>query len=259
MPRPLITPESAGRVTGVVRVAPDPRLAAIVEQHWIVGWDFRGAEPVVQEVLPDPCVNLAVEPEGVLLHGVTSGRSTHLLAGAGTAVGTKFRPGGFSGLIDGDVQALTDRVVRPVEVFGPAGAELERSLAAAARTEDLIALVTEFLLARLPPPDPARTLVANVVAAMRDAPLGARVADIAAQFAITQRTLQRLFTRHVGATPKQVLQRFRHQRAVDVLDAEPPNLARVAAELGYFDQSHFVQDFRVATGRPPSRHLAPRA
>ncbi len=91
---------------------------------------------------------------------------------------------------------------------------------------------------------------------MRDAPPGTRVADVAKRFAMSQRTLQRLFTRHVGASPKQVLQRFRHQHAVDLLDAEPPSLARVAADLGYFDQSHFVQDFRVATGRAPSHHLA---
>ena len=256
MPRPLATPESAVRVTGVAYVAPHPGLAAIVERHWIVAWDHRGIEPVVQEVLPDPCVNLAVEPDGVLLHGVTKGRSAHVLAGAGSVVGTKFTPGGFSGLVEGDVQALTDRVVRPGEVFGPAGDALERSLAEAERTQDLIALITEFLLARRPPADPGRALVADVVAATRDAPPGNRVADVAKGFAMSQRTLQRLFTRHVGASPKQVLQRFRHQHAVDLLDAEPPSLARVAAELGYFDQSHFVQDFRVATGRAPSHHLA---
>ena len=129
MPRPLATPESAVRITGVAYVAPDPGLAAIVEQHWIVAWDHRGIEPVVQEVLPDPCVNLAVEPAGVLLYGVTKGRSTHVLADAGSVVGTKFTPGGFSGLVEGDVQALTDRVVRAGEVFGPAGDALERSLA----------------------------------------------------------------------------------------------------------------------------------
>src|SRR5919206_1167974 len=95
--RPLITPESAGRLAGMVRVAPAPDLADVVQQHWIVAWDYRGRPPVVREVLPDPCVNLAVEPAGVLLYGVTSGPSRHVLADAGAAVGTKFRPGGFSG------------------------------------------------------------------------------------------------------------------------------------------------------------------
>ena len=88
---------------------------------------------------------------------------------------------------------------------------------------------------------------------MRAAPPGTGVRAVAAQHAVAPRTLQRLFAAHVGATPKQVLQRFRHQDATDRLTGdEPSGLARLAAELGYFDQAHFVQDFRAATGRLPS-------
>lgn len=52
-----------------------------------------------------------------------------------------------------------------------------------------------------------------------------------------------------------MLKRFRHQDAADALAEEIPSLARVAAELGYFDQSHFAADFRAATGRAPSQHV----
>lgn len=239
----------------MVRVAPAPDLADIVEQHWVVAWDHRDRPPVTQEVLPDPCVNLAIEPAGVLLHGVTSGRSTHVLAGAGTVVGTKFRPGGFSGFGCGPVRALNDRVLTPAEAFGPGGARLERALTAAATTSALIDEVSAFLRARRPPLDPQRALVGEIVEAMRAAPPGTRVTEIAVRFAIAPRTLQRLFATHVGAAPKQVLQRFRHQHATDRLSADsrpPRGLARLAAELGYFDQAHFAQDFRAATGRLPS-------
>ncbi len=107
--------------------------------------------------------------------------------------------------------------------------------------------------ARRPPPDPQRAFVAEIVEAMRAAPPGTRVAEVASRFAVVPRTLQRLFAVHVGATPKQVLQRFRLQRATDQLAADDAaQLARLAADLGSFDQAHFVQDFRAATGRTPS-------
>lgn len=70
----------------------------------MVAWDHRDRRPVVQEVLPDPCVNLAIEPAGVLLHGVKSRPSFHELAGTGVVVGTKFRPGGFSGFVPGPAE-----------------------------------------------------------------------------------------------------------------------------------------------------------
>jgi AraC-like DNA-binding protein len=252
-PRPLITPRSAPRIAGMVRIAPAPDLADVVEQHWVVAWDHRGLEPVVQEVLPDPCVNLAVEPAGVLVYGVTRRTSRHVLAGAGAVLGTKFRPGGFSGFADGPVRALNDRVIGAADVFGADGEGLERALAEAATTTRMVEVVTAFLRARRPPADPQRALVRAVVEAMREAPPGTSVADVAGDFAVAPRTLQRMFARHVGASPKRVLQRFRHQDAADRLAApEPGGLARLAAELGYFDQAHFTQDFRRATGRVPS-------
>jgi AraC-like DNA-binding protein len=251
---PLITPRSAERLAGMVRVAPAPDLADVVEQHWIVSWDRRGAPAVTSEVLPDPCVNLAVEPAGVLLYGVTSRTSRHVLEGAGAVVGTKFRPGGFSGYLPGPVRALNDRVLPVAEAFGADGERLVRELGAASTTRELVELVTAFLRARRPPPDPQRALVREVVEAMRAAPPGTSVAEVAASAALTPRTLQRLFAAHVGATPKRVLQRFRLQDAADRLASgdRPQPLARLAAELGYFDQAHFTQDFRAATGRLPS-------
>jgi AraC-like DNA-binding protein len=254
MPRkPLITPRSAPRIAGMVRIAPAEDLADVVEQHWLVAWDHRGSEPVVQQVLPDPCVNLAIEPAGVLLHGVGSRVSTHVLAGAGSVVGTKFRPGGFSGFVAGPVRALNDRVLDAGEAFGADGVALREALARAATSAELVELVTAFLRARRPPADPQRALVGTIVEAMRAAPPGTTVADVARAFAMTPRTLQRLFATHVGAAPKRVLQRFRHQDAADRLaEPAPGGLARLAAELGYFDQAHFAQDFRAATGRRPS-------
>jgi AraC-like DNA-binding protein len=60
---------------------------------------------------------------------------------------------------------------------------------------------------------------------MRSATPGTRVGDVAASFALTPRTLQRIFARHVGASPKQVLQRLRRQRAVDqISEGSAPRL-----------------------------------
>jgi AraC-like DNA-binding protein len=250
--RRLITPRSAAALTGMTRIVPVEDLRDIVEQHWVVAWDHRDRPPVVREVLSDPCVNLAVEPAGVLVYGVRSAPSAHALEGRGMVVGTKFRAGGFSGFLPGPVRALNDRVLPVAEAFGEAGARLTRELDGARTIEEMIELVTCFIRERRPPPEARRTLVGEIVEAMRAAPPGTRVAEIATRFALTPRTLQRLFADHVGATPKQALQRFRHQRATDELSEAPTGLARLAADLGYFDQSHFVRDFRVATGRLPS-------
>jgi AraC-like DNA-binding protein len=237
----------------MARVAPQEDLTDVVEQHWIVSWDQSGRPALRHEVLPDPSINLVVEPDGRLLYGVGSGRSVHELTGRGMVVGTKFRPGGFSGFRPGSVSELTGRVMTLPDAFGPAGGQLDDELAAAADIATIVTAVSEFLRRHRPAPDPQRTLVMEVLEAMRSTPPGTPVGDVAAAFAITPRTLQRIFARHVGASPKQVLQRLRRQRAVDQLsEGGAPDLARLAAELGYFDQAHLAQDFRTTLRRSPS-------
>lgn len=253
MPNEIVTPRSAARVTGMVRIAPDPAVADLVEQHWIVAWDHRDGPPARREVLPDPCVNLAVEPAGRLLYGVGAARTVRLLADDGMVIGTKFRPGRFSGFLPGPASDLTGRVLTLPDAFGADGEELDATLAAAPDIPASIAAVTRFIRLHRPPPDAQRQLVTEIVEAMRAAPPATTVNRMARDFSLSPRTLQRLFARHVGAAPKHVLQRFRRQRAVDRL-SEPggPSLARIAAELGYSDQSHLTRDFRATLGRGPS-------
>lgn len=248
----IITPCSAARVTGMVRIAPDPSIADLVEQHWIVTWDRRGQAPLSREVLPDPSVNLTIEPGGGLLYGVGLGHGVRVLEGRGMVIGTKFRPGGFSGFLPGPVSDLTGRVLRLPEAFGGAGAELDAALLAVPDVAAAIDAVTDLLVRRRPAPDPGRALAMEIASAMRVAGPGTNVAGLARAFAVSPRTMQRLFARHVGATPKEVLQRHRRQHAVDLIGDPGLSLARIAAELGYADQSHLTRDFRTTLGRGPA-------
>jgi AraC-like DNA-binding protein len=242
----------------MARLAPDPRIVDLVEHHWIVSWDQPGEGPARREVLPDPCVNLVVEPAGRLLYGIGAGHGIRVLEERGTAIGTKFRPGGFSGLLPGPMSALNGRVLSLPEAFGAAGEDLDEALAGASDIPPVIAVVTSFLRAHRPARNEGRRLALEVAEAMRVIRPGISVNRLADEFGVSPRTLQRLFATHVGATPKQVLQRFRRQQAVDLL-SEPgrPSPARIAAELGYSDQSRLTRDLRATLGpgacSPPPR------
>jgi hypothetical protein len=174
MSPPPVTPESASRVAGVIRVAPQTDLADVVEQHWIVYWDRRGLPALRHEVLPDPAINLAVEPSGALLYGLGSGYSVHELQGCGMVVGTKFRPGGFSGFRPGPVSAFGGRVLTMSDAFGAAGVHLDAALAAASDVSAIIAAVSAFLRAHRPPPDTQQALVMKILDTMRAARPGTR-------------------------------------------------------------------------------------
>ena len=138
-------------------------------------------------------------------------------------------------------------------LWGPAAGGLAREMAALPHVEQLIAAAEGFLRARWPAGGPAgrarradrrrRCCTTGRSPASRTSPAGS---------ACGSRTLQRLFARYVGVSPKWVLRRYRlHEAAAALAREQDRPWAEVAAELGYFDQSHFIRDFTAAIGLTP--------
>jgi AraC-like DNA-binding protein len=83
------------------------------------------------------------------------------------------------------------------------------------------------------------------------------VAQVEERHGVSDRTLQRWFARYVGVGPKWVLARYRLHDVVTELDqGHAGPLADVAARHGWYDQSHFVRDFRSLTGVTPGEYAA---
>src|SRR5262249_30129054 len=82
-----------------------------------------------------------------------------------------------------------------------------------------------------------------------------RVEQLAREFHISVRGLQRLFSEYVGVSPKWVIQRSRLLEAVARGTAGTNvNWASLAADLGYADQAHLIRDFKRLVGRSPGNY-----
>jgi AraC-like DNA-binding protein len=243
------------RAFELTRWRPAEDLAEYVERHWVVRWSLRPGRSFTQALLPHPCVNLVSAPDRIGVHGMPMSREQRRLEGSGTAVGTKFRPGAFSAFVDVPARQLLDHTFGLSEIFGPAGTELHGLLAARQpQPSSHIPVVEAFLRARLPKPDPRLQLVLAIVADMLREPASVSVTALAHRHAISQRTLQRLFRDYIGVGPKWVLKRYRVHEAAERIASGETDAARLAAELGYYDQPHFVKDFTQQVGYSPLRY-----
>ena len=82
-----------------------------------------------------------------------------------------------------------------------------------------------------------------------------RVAQVEAASGLGTRSLQRLFARYVGVSPKWVLARYRMHDVVTALDdGYDGSLADLAARHGWFDQAHFTREFTTLVGVPPGEY-----
>ncbi len=69
---------------------------------------------------------------------------------------------------------------------------------------------------------------------------------------VTPRYLQQVFIARTGLTQKQLLRIFRFQDVMNRLGSKRSSLTRLAYDAGYYDQSHFIRDFKTFTGVSPS-------
>ncbi len=232
------------------RLPPADELRPWIDAYWIVSWNLAPGEVHRQTNLPQASVHAAVEPEGAFLYGVPGRVFTREISGRGTVFGIKFRPGAFFPYYRRPLNKLTGRRVPIEEALGPAGAEWAASVRGATTTEERASVTNAFWCARRPSEAaPAAMLIAERIISDRSILSAAQVADAAG---MTVRSLQRLFQREIGIGPKEVIRRFRLQEAAERLLREP-DLAcgELAQDLGYFDQAHFIRDFKAVAGVAP--------
>jgi AraC-like DNA-binding protein len=89
-----------------------------------------------------------------------------------------------------------------------------------------------------------------------DNPNRLTIESISTKVGYSQKHLIDLFKEHVGVTPKTFLRITRFQRAI--LELETGNytgMASAALDSGYFDQAHFIHDFKNFSGFTPRQYL----
>jgi AraC-like DNA-binding protein len=254
--------DESGYTPPIHRYAPSPDLADVVRRYWMPVWSLPPGTTSTQRVLQYPVCLIVVSDGYALLVGPSTGLSTQELAGSGWALGTMLQPAAGLALVGGPVDRLTDSAV-PLD-----DADLVRRIRDAVgddpddpdRRQAAVAAVEEALSALLPVDDEG-LLVNAVVEYVEGEPDVQRVGQVCEKFAITERTLQRLTARRIGLSPKWLIQRRRLHEAAERLagpgsSGDKPDLARVAADLGYADQAHFGRDWRAVTGLTPGEFAA---
>ena len=131
----------------------------------------------------------------------------------------------------------------------------KRAICDAADHSQQVRAAETFLLPLLPAPDENVDRIDKVIAqidARRDL---VRVTQLATAVHMSRRSLQRLFQTYVGVSPKWVIKRCRLHDAAHTLAGRPAtDWSALARSLGYYDQAHFINDFRNIVGRTPTAY-----
>lgn len=168
-----------------------------------------------------------------------------------------FRPGGafpFLGIPQGD---LEDARVGLEEIWGRDGRELHERLIEAPSPAAGFGVLEDFLLQRARFNVRRHPGVAAAMAAIEADP-SRQMAEVRRLAGLSTKRMIGMFRAEVGLAPKAYARVRRLQAALRRLDAGTERGSQVAADTGYFDQAHFVREFREFTAMTPTQYSGQR-
>jgi AraC-like DNA-binding protein len=131
---------------------------------------------------------------------------------------------------------------------------LEEQLNEARTDQDRIKIVEQFLIARMTVEAPDK-LVAAALALIHQHKGNIRIAVLAQQLHTSQSPLEKRFRQTVGTSAKKfaAIVRLKHT----FKNFTPgKSLTELGYEAGFYDQAHFIKEFRSFTGESPSQYFA---
>jgi len=238
---------------------PLAELSEYVECFWT---HETGTRQMSHRVLPDGCSDILLtqpregQPELLLVGTMT--RAAVFDLPRGWFLGVRFRPGMAPSLTHLPGKQSVDQRLPLAEVWGAKAIHLSERLLACSSIKESIALIEAELTAELKNQSGNRrsaNSAQRVLQWAEEARGIVRVDDLADRSGLSTRQLRRLCLDLTGLTPKQLCRaiRFRHA-AVQTQFARRGEWAQVALDCGYYDQAHFINEFRALSGLTPSEY-----
>lgn len=183
---------------------------------------------------------LDIEPTGI----------THIFS-------VRFHPEGFIPFSRLPLAQMENRAVPLEELFGQDGLLLEQQVLQAGTHAARLQLVSDFLSARLLSSESIDRTVKSCVEVMLQLGGQLSVGALSAQTNTNRRQLERKFSSAIGLSPKQLSKIIRLQAALKMLASNQfTSLSALAYENDYYDQAHFIRDFKEFTGMSPKLFYA---
>ncbi len=153
------------------------------------------------------------------------------------------------------MQELADRVLDADLVWGHDFTNLREQLLATREIYRRFQVVEGFLLQKFGSRLQVNPCVSFALDQMTHRPDEVGIARMNNQIGYSQRHFTDMFRRQVGVTPKAYLRIMRFQKAVKTIDAARDiDWRQMSLDCGFYDQSHFINDFKHFSGFTPEEY-----
>lgn len=248
-------------------IEPNKELTDFVKCYWTLESEKENT-PLKNIIVPDGTMKLIFHYGETYRHHPKNGESIILpkcfligqltkpyvvepLGITGTFI-VRFHPNGFLPFSTIPIKEMENTAVPLDKLFGKEGKELEENILNAKMTSERIVLIENFLLKYLKSKQTIESVVKLTIDTILKTNGHISVIEHSKQNNINRRNLTRKFSVAIGLSPKQLSKTIRLQATLKkLLTEEVTSLTDLAYENEYFDQAHFIKDFKEFTGLTP--------
>lgn len=251
---------------------PQEELAAFIKCYWTLSAPASDKEEI-QRIVPDGCMEMIfhagdlyrqylpdatsiVQPKHFVFGQIT--QPLEIAATGETKIfAVRFHPEGFLPFINIPIREMDNKAVSLEHLFGEEGKLLGEAVCKAQKSDEQINLVENFLLQQIKNPETGDRVAASSVQILLELKGQLSVDELADQMQVHRRQLERKFAAVIGLSPKQLAKIIRLQATLKMMSERRfEHLTELAYENGYFDQAHFIKDFKEFTGVTPGEFYA---
>ena len=251
-----------------LEIPPSPLLAPYVRFFWVLESDFPPHTHYIHRTLASGCPEIVFQYKGVFSEILPSGDQVPSFLSGITGQTTSYNryaikenfgifgaflyPFAVPALFGISAASLSGCSVDFSALCGRAGVSLEERMLSAPDTASRVGILTAFLSGRLSPLEsPILFAIRSVIHSSGQAGL----AYLSDQCFRSRRQFERNFKTYAGFSPRLYSRLSRFHGALARYGDSALSLTQIAYACGYYDQSHFIHEFKAFSGHHPREYF----
>lgn len=246
------------------RIEPPYELRNLVECYWIA--KSTDPTPTLQKIIPDGFPEIIFhfgDPYKIELKSDWEIQSSSLIAGQITKyfflentgqsdiLGIKLKPAALTQLFGTNMSSLKDKVVTLQDFENDVLNKLNQSIREINDSTRRIKVINEHLTKLKAQDNPVEKAIECIFSSNGMLSITA-VCD---QCGISERQVERHFKKYVGLSPKFYARIIRFSYIFQIAQKKKLSWTEVGLESGFYDQPHFIKNFKVFTGEDPTTYF----
>jgi AraC-like DNA-binding protein len=258
---------------GYYTIKPQGKLENFIRYFWVFEGIASGKQPYIHRTLANGCPELIFHYQGTFdeitpkenfqpsfktgIHGQTKHFKRFSAKGQFGIFGVYLYPYAMSALFDIPAIEFTNQLPELSSFLKNADHSINERMLTAPDNKARVSIITKFLESRLK--KLKRPELAFAVMQILKAQGQANITELASQCSASARSFERNFKEQIGFSPKSFSRITRFNSVLGTNRNKQVSLTEMAYNFGYYDQSHFIQDFKTFSGYNPNTYFSGKA